>query len=158
MDPAPGDIDGDGHTDFVGRDNRFFYEFSSYGGTHRPPPQIWNIREGRAADVSAEPRYRGLFVASAAEARSACLASEREDVDRSACAVFAAAAARFGTFDRAWEEIRQIATPKYRDLWGNLFLAHLRQFLRVNGYLGPIDLSERDDFAHTIYFPEERAW
>jgi hypothetical protein len=154
-DPAPDDVDGDGHTDFIAHDNRFFYEFDGFAGTHPPPPQVWNIRGDRAVNVSAEPRYRDLYVQPAAEARFMCLTAEPREADRSACASYAASAARLGDFDRAWREIRQVIPMKHGDMWGNPYLSHLRHFLALNFYLGEADRSEREVYAHTILFPGE---
>jgi hypothetical protein len=94
----PKDEDGDGIVDFVQRDNRFLYAFSSYAGS-LAPPQILNIVDGQVADVSARPSFRRFFVEAMAAGREGC----REGFERNgACAGYVAAAARAGRFDEAW--------------------------------------------------------
>ena len=156
--PAPTDVDGDGRADFVARDNRLFYEFDGFAGTHPPLPQVWNIRNDQAINVSGAPRYRHLFVGPATTARRACLEPGEADAVRSACATYVASAARLGEFDRAWREVRQSIDPKRGDMWGNPFLSHLHRFLRVHGYFGPVGSNERDDFAHDLGPIGEQGW
>ena len=97
----PKDEDGDGIVDFIERDNRFLYAFSSYAGSHQPP-QILNIVDGRVVDVSARPSFRRFFVEAMADAREGC----RDGFERNgACAGYVAAAARAGRFDEAWRDM-----------------------------------------------------
>ena len=56
------DRDGDGQTELVTYDNAFFYKFSSYAGSYAPP-QVIGIRDGKIADISAEPGFKPLFEA-----------------------------------------------------------------------------------------------
>lgn len=94
----PKDEDGDGIVDFVQRDNRFLYAFSSYAGS-LAPPQILNIVDGQVVDVSARPSFRRFFVEAMADGREGC----REGFEHNgACAGYVAAAARAGQFDEAW--------------------------------------------------------
>ncbi|MEA3014364.1 MAG: hypothetical protein QOD42_2909 [Sphingomonadales bacterium] len=132
MTDIPADVDGDGRTDFVPRDNDFLYAFASFAGSFAPP-QIWNVEGGRAVNVSAAPRYRALFVEAMAETRPICL--EREGERNGACAAFIAAAARIGETDRAWAEM---LAAYDRDGDGDErgpFPARLRAFLVAHGYL-----------------------
>jgi hypothetical protein len=100
----PTDLDGDGIPDFVVRDNRFLYAFASYAGS-AAPPQVWNVIDGRAVDVSADPRFRMLFSAALAEDRARCLEGGSEA--NAPCAAFVADAARIGRaeFEQAWREM-----------------------------------------------------
>ena len=94
----PRDEDGDGVVDFVQRDNRFLYAFSSYAGS-LAPPQILNIVDGEVTDVSARPSFRRFFVKAMTDGREGC----RQGFERNgACAGYVAAAARAGQFDEAW--------------------------------------------------------
>jgi hypothetical protein len=100
----PADLDGDGNPDFVVRDNRFLYAFASYAGSVAPP-QVWNVIDGRAVDVSADPRFRRLFNAALAAHRARCLEGGSEA--NAPCAAFVADAARIGraAFEQAWREM-----------------------------------------------------
>jgi hypothetical protein len=133
MSDIPADVDGDGRTDFVLRDNDFLYAFASFAGSFAPP-QIWNVEGGRAVNVSAAPRYRALFVEAMAETRPICL--DRQGGERNgACAAFVAAAARIGEADRAWAEMLQ-AYDRAGDGDGRgPFPRRLRAFLVARGYL-----------------------
>jgi hypothetical protein len=130
----PTDIDGDGRTDFVFRDDAFLYGFASFAGSFALP-QIWNVEGGRAVDVSAAPRYRALFVDGIAETRPICLDPRGGDDRNGACASFVAAAARIGDFESAWRAMlggydrRDDAHP------GGPFPQRLRAFLVAHGYL-----------------------
>jgi hypothetical protein len=133
MTDIPADVDGDGRTDFVLRDNGFLYAFASFAGSFAPP-QIWNVEGERAVNVSAAPRYRALFVEAMAETRPLCL--DRGEGERNgACAAFVAAAARLGEADRAWAEMLQ-AYDRAGDGDGRgPFPRRLRAFLVARGYL-----------------------
>lgn len=48
------DVDGDGQWEFVDRDNRFLYQFSSYAGSFAPV-QVWQLKNGKFVDVSRQP-------------------------------------------------------------------------------------------------------
>jgi hypothetical protein len=134
LDPAPTDIDGDGRTDFVIRDNRFFYEFAGYAGTAPPPLRIWNIRRGRAVEVSAQPRFQFAFREDLRERRGICL--QARDEVTSACPAYIATAARLGRFRSAWRDMMTVYEPERDDSTINEhFPNHLRRFLRANGYL-----------------------
>jgi hypothetical protein len=134
MTDLPTDIDGDGRTDFVFRDNAFLYGFASFAGSFALP-QIWNVEGGRAVDVSAAPRYRALFVDGIAETRPICLDPRGGDDRNGACAAFVAASARIGDFEAAWQAMlggydrRDDAHP------GGPFPQRLRAFLVAHGYL-----------------------
>jgi len=104
MDRAPQDRDGDGRIDFVMRDDRFLYAFASFAGSFAPP-QILNVRGGRAMDVSAAPGFRALFEEHLEETREGCLSGGGER--NGACAAYAASAARLGRFESAWPEIER---------------------------------------------------
>ena len=60
LDEPPTDRDGDGLLDFVSYDNAFLYRFASYADSF-PPPQVVNLIDGRAVDVSDRPAFRPLF-------------------------------------------------------------------------------------------------
>lgn len=97
-DQMPKDEDGDGVVDFVQRDNRFLYAFSSYAGS-LAPPQILNIVDGQVVDVSSRASFRRFFVEAMAAGREGC----REGFEHNgACAGYVAAAARAGRFAEAW--------------------------------------------------------
>jgi len=151
MAQVPSDVDGDGRTDFVLRDNRFNYTFASYAGSFAPP-QILNVVNGRRVDVSAAPRYRRLFLEAMNETRENCLSSSGDR--NGACASWMAAAARAGQFERAWAEMLPAyergtdwiyptgcrVTPGPQGCPEDQTIRHdfptaLRLFLRRNGYL-----------------------
>lgn len=163
--PLPSDIDGDGTTDFVGRDTRFFYQFTGYTSTETPPPWIFNIRNGRLVDVSAEPRYRQLFEQSARELRPICLTtSSYSGLDR-ACPQYLAAAARIGRFAEAWREIWSVHPVEippggcgFRHGDDELCLdlpTRLLHFLRTRGYLTEQDVRTA---APLIRFASFSGW
>jgi hypothetical protein len=129
----PSDVDGDGRTDFVLRDNDFLYAFASFAGSFAPP-QIWNVEGGRAVNVSAAPRYRALFVDAMAETRPICL-EPGEGERNGACAAFIAAAARIGEADRAWAEMLGAYDRGGDGDEGGPFPGRLRAFLVAHGYL-----------------------
>lgn len=133
MTDIPSDVDGDGRTDFVLRDNDFLYAFASFAGSFAPP-QIWNVESGRAVNVSAAPRYRALFVDAMAETRPICL--DRQSGERNgACAAFVAAAARIGEADSAWAEMLQAYDREGDGDERGPFPRRLRAFLVAHGYL-----------------------
>ncbi|MCW3835476.1 hypothetical protein ACFQ1E_06940 [Sphingomonas canadensis] len=101
---APRDVDGDGFTDFVQRDDRFLYAFASYAGS-LAPPQILNVVDGRVVDVSARAGFRPLFVEAVNFARPYCLGRDAQGEPNGACAAYVAAAARIGQFDAAWAKM-----------------------------------------------------
>ena len=97
----PKDEDGDGVVDFVQRDDRFLYAFSSYAGSFAPP-QIINIVGGWVVDVSERPSFRRFFLEAMNDAREGC----RDGFERNGgCAGYVAAAARAGRFDEAWRDM-----------------------------------------------------
>jgi hypothetical protein len=97
----PKDLDGDGVLDFVVSDDRFLYAFESYAGSVAPP-LVLNVIDGKKVDVSADPRFRKVFEAAAAETRKACI---KEEFPNGACAAYAANAARLGQLAAAWPVI-----------------------------------------------------
>jgi len=100
LEELPTDLDGDGQLDFVLRDDAFLYAFSSYADSFAPP-QVINVEEGRAVEVSDRPAFRALFESAMADARLVC----REEHANGACAAYVATAARLGRFDEAWAEM-----------------------------------------------------
>jgi len=104
LDALPRDIDGDGTIDFVFRDGAFLYAFSSYAESY-PPPQVWNIVDGRLVDVSSRPGFRPLFEEAIRDARNLCLHPEGDINPNGVCAGYVAMAARLGRFDAAWAEM-----------------------------------------------------
>jgi hypothetical protein len=93
----PADVDGDGIADFVLRDDRFLYAFSSYADS-RSPPVVIDVIDGKAVDVSASPRFRTVFQKHFDQMQKDCSAHSN-----SACAVMLADAVRIGLFDQAWQ-------------------------------------------------------
>jgi hypothetical protein len=92
----PIDGDGDGQVDFVSRDDRFLYAFSSYAES-RAPRRVVNVENGRMVDRSADPAFAALHRADMQSFEPDCLRSHN-----SACAAFVASAARIGEIERAW--------------------------------------------------------
>ena len=136
LDSGPTDIDGDGRTDFIIRDNRFFTEFDAYGGIAPPPLRIWNIRRGRAVEVSAQPRFRFVFQQDLGNRRADCLQGEDGVGVRSSCPEYVATAARLGRFRTAWRDLLRVYDRERDDsAMNDHFTDHLRRFLRANGYL-----------------------
>lgn len=99
FDIFPHDVDGDGVADLVYYDDRFAYAFCAYACSWMPP-RIFNIRKGKAADVSSQPRYRALFEKDYAAARKSC--GDPEDGNAAACAGMVADGARLGRAAEAW--------------------------------------------------------
>ena len=102
---APGrlsDLDGDGVADIVMIDDAFDYAFASFAGSRRPPA-IFNLRNGVAWNVSAEPKYRKLFAGDLKDAQAGCTQpAHADDEVNGVCAAFVADAARLGRLDWAW--------------------------------------------------------
>lgn len=152
----PRDIDGDGIVDFLVRDDRFLYAFSSYAES-LSPPKILNLRGGEAVDVSERPSYRPVFAKAAARLRRACLPRRGGPLD-GACPAYVAAAARAGDLDRAWKDVSAAysgkkhdpmwlpegctlpldddgACPKGSEITYRSYLEALRAFLVTRGYI-----------------------
>jgi hypothetical protein len=126
------DIDGDGRIDFVRSDDHFSQRFT-WGMTSAIPPQVWNVIDGRLADVSSARRFRPLFQRYMADARPTCLQGDH-DSRNSACAAYVAAAARSGAFVPAW---RLMLGAYHRDdiLEGRSFPQRLRALLVARRYI-----------------------
>ncbi|RYD46815.1 MAG: hypothetical protein EOP60_18505, partial [Sphingomonadales bacterium] len=107
----PEDQDGDGVADFILKDDRFNYTFSSYAGS-LPPQQIFNVVGGKVVDVSTRDTFASMFEETAEEARKRC--ADKEDGDRNgACATYVAASARIGKFDAAIKDaVAMAAKPE----------------------------------------------
>jgi hypothetical protein len=144
----PTDWDGDGQLDFIVTDDAFLYAFSSYAGS-LPPPMILNIEGGKAVNVSARPAFRPIFEQAMAQAEKRCAEGENGH-----CAAYAAAAARIGRFDGAWEKLLQVhdrnsrdwptackvaegeeGCPEGQEITYNSFPEALRAFLAQHGYI-----------------------
>lgn len=97
----PKDVDGDGRLELVAHDQRFLYQFDSYAGS-RPPPQIYELVDGRLEDVSAAPRFRAFFAAQLPKYRAAC-----EQGGAGACTGYVATAARAGEAAPAFAVLEQ---------------------------------------------------
>ena len=104
LDTLPTDRNGDGRLDFVFADNSFLYAFASYAESWAPP-QVINVIDGRAVDVSADPSLRPVYAAEMARERQACVYPEDGLTPNGACAAYVASAARVGRFDTAWAEM-----------------------------------------------------
>ena len=136
LDLGPTDIDGDGRTDFIIRDDRFSQEFDALNGSAPPPLRIWNIRRGRAVEVSAQPRFRFAFQQDLESRRAKCLQGQDGIGVRSSCPGYVATAARLGRFRTAWRDLLRVYDRSRDDSTMNDdFTDHLRRFLRTNGYL-----------------------
>lgn len=133
MADIPSDVDGDGRTDFVLRDNDFLYAFASFAGSFAPP-QIWNVERGRAVNVSAAARYRPLFVEAISETRPICLDPRGGDDRNGACAAFVAASARIGDFEGAWRAMLGGYDRRDDGHRDGPFPGRLRAFLVAHGY------------------------
>jgi hypothetical protein len=113
LERLPSDWDGDGALDFFVTDDAFLYAFSSYAGS-LPPPMILNIIDGVAENVSDRPAFRPVFEQAMASAEKGCAEGENGH-----CAAYAAAAARLGTFEPAWEKVLKQHDARRRD-WPSL--------------------------------------
>jgi hypothetical protein len=150
----PKDLSGDGTADFRFVDNRFLYAFTSYAESFAPP-QVMNIRAGKAVDVSAEPAFRFLFAEYLPKARRGCVSPAPQASPNGACAAYAAAAARIGQFRWAWPVVLKnydrktkwdwptgcrVAAPsgecpKAQQIAYPTYPQALRAFLKRTGYL-----------------------
>lgn len=149
----PTDIDGDGAADIRRTDDGILYAFSSYAASVAVP-KIYNLRGGKLADVSAEPRFAAVYQALAEEALPLCTdkhASERGG----ACASYAAAKARLGQAEEGiataaanagtpdWlpsscaAETVDGACPEGQEMKFATFEEALRSMLKTRGYLDP---------------------
>jgi hypothetical protein len=99
--PEPKDVDGDGRLELVARDQRFLYQFDSYAGS-LPPARIYELRDGKLADVSAAPRFRAYYAAQLPKYRAAC-----EKGGAGACTGYVAVAARAGDAAPAFAVLEQ---------------------------------------------------
>jgi hypothetical protein len=146
------DIDGDGTPDIVMIDDAFDYAFGCFACSWRPP-MVFNVRDGQVWDVSAQPRYRPLFLADMQKAERICRSGQGER--NGACAGFVADASRIGRHDWAWKVM--LASYEPQSQWGlpdgcvavgadgrcpkgqeihyRSFPEALEAFLRRNGYL-----------------------
>lgn len=102
----PSDIDHDGQADFIMRDDRFLYAFSSYASSFAPP-QILNVVNGQAVDVSSKNSFRSLFSEILPEAETRCVSGDSADTRNGACPAYIAAAARAGSLDESWNKMLQ---------------------------------------------------
>ena len=136
MDGSPGtgfpaDIDGDGMADIRRTDDAFLYSFSSYAASVAVPT-IWNLREGKLIDVSAEPRFAPVYRELADSALAAC--ADKEASERNgACAAYAAARARLGQAEDGIAVAVRDAAPSD----AAPFEPALRRLLKDRGYLDP---------------------
>jgi len=128
------DIDGDGRIDFLRSDDGFDGHFT-WALTSSVPPQIWNVIDGRAVNVSSASRYRPFLRNYMIEVRAACLQGDHDNRN-SACAAYVAAAARIGAFAPAW---RLMLGAYHRDdiLEGRTFPQRLRALLVREHYIWP---------------------
>lgn len=99
----PRDVNQDGLVDFVMRDNRFLYAFSSYAESYAPP-QILNVLGGKVVDVSRHPAFATLYGKEMKEAGEVCQSGNGSGAN-GACPAFVAAAARLGKLDQAWRQM-----------------------------------------------------
>jgi hypothetical protein len=104
--PVPRDLDGDGRPDFVLKDDRFLYRFSSYAGSW-PPPLILNVVHGRIVDVSARRAFVTMFRRAMVKARPWCVARGENLDGPGACLGYLASAARAGHYPEAWRDLLQ---------------------------------------------------
>ncbi len=93
---APVDADGDGLLEFVVPDPRFHYAFDCYacGG---PPAAVFTLRDGAFTEISAEPRFRFLFVEDFNRYSQSC--GTGEEWTAGVCAGLLGAAARLGIYE-----------------------------------------------------------
>jgi hypothetical protein len=142
----PKDLDGDGTVDFQNIDARFQFAFGIYMCC-TSPPVIFDIRDGKSVDVSKEPGFAPVFRADMAH-----YARCPTEGGQSACAAYAADAARLGELDRVWPQIFAHFTRKDEfvdwnqsqwSCYGKLtpycrptYTETLKAFLRQNGYIG----------------------
>ncbi len=98
----PYDMTGDGIADFVMRDNRFLYAFSSYAESYAPP-QIFNIIGGKMIDVSTSGKFNTLYLDEMKKAGAQC--QPGNSGANGACPAFIASAARLGKLNQAWAQM-----------------------------------------------------
>jgi hypothetical protein len=93
----PSDVDGDGTSDFVLKDDRFDYAFAPYTESHKPP-RIFNIEGAKLVEVGKEARYDAVYEADMKSAYTDCMKQKN-----AACAAFVANASRLGRREWAWD-------------------------------------------------------
>lgn len=126
MSELPADIDGDGTVELLWSDPSLLHVFASYAESWSVP-RIYAIRDGKAVDVSREPRFGAIYRAFNDKTLKAC---RTQDHGRKAsCAAYAYGMVIAG---RAEEGIRT-AVQSAEDT--DEFEADLRQLMQRHGYL-----------------------
>ena len=93
---ATRDIDKDGETEIMHRDDRFLYVFSCYACA--APPMLYDkLVDGALADISASPLVRPLDEKQLPDFRDGCARH-----DNGACASYVALMTRLGRHDAGW--------------------------------------------------------
>lgn len=107
--PYPVDHDGDGRPELVFPDRTTVFHFTTQE-YDVPPPAIINIVGGGAVNVSADRRFRPLFLAKMAEAEKLCRDPD-PPTSAGACPGFVASAARAGRLEAAWRVMLKAHKP-----------------------------------------------
>lgn len=149
----PQDLDGDGRREIELTDDAFLYAFTAYADSYAPP-RLVTVNDGRIKDVSAEARFRPVYVAYISQVQGPC-----EQHSNGACAAYAAAAARTGQLDEVWPKVLASYDPKSdwilpsacgmditdgspcpegKEIQFSTYPEALRWFLGEQGYIPPV--------------------
>lgn len=130
---SPRDLDGDGTVDFVMHDANFVAAFSGNASSIEPP-LVFNVTKDGMRDVSSRPGFRRFYAQAARELRSECFHPGGNRDHNPACAAYVAAAARAGSFKRAWADMLRAYDRVDGKRNDNGFPRDLRFFLENQGY------------------------
>jgi hypothetical protein len=95
------DINSDRIYEYVDRDNRFLYRFTSYAGSFAPT-QIWQLKGSKFVDVTHEPRFSFIHRRNLNE-MSKMFSEDWQDIDPNGfLAAYVANKALVGEFQEGW--------------------------------------------------------
>lgn len=122
------DLDKDGKPEFVSRDDRFAYAFTSYAASGYPI-QIWQYRQGKMIDVTR--RYPKEIASHTAELwKTYTEIQQQGDDGKGFLAAYLANKCLLGQGKDGWRRVQQV----YKKSDRNKYFADLRKFLRETGY------------------------
>ncbi|WP_427160194.1 hypothetical protein ACQFX9_00305 [Aliinostoc sp. HNIBRCY26] len=123
------DLDKDGKPEFISRDDRFAYAFTSYAASGYPI-QIWQYRQGKMIDVTR--RYPKEVASHAAEVWKTYteIRQQGEDEGKGFLAAYLADKYLLGQGQDGWRRVQQA----YKKSDRNQYFTELRKFLRETGY------------------------
>jgi hypothetical protein len=123
------DVNKDGNLEFVDRDDRFAYKFSSYAGS-RYPLQIWQYRQGKMIDVTR--RYPQQVKNHADQLWQEYITTKNHfEGGKAILAAYLADKYLLGEGEDGWRRVQEA----YRGSDRSQFFSELRKFLGETGYI-----------------------